>query len=304
MKKLLRISNNTTLILCSVSIAGLIFTNTFFLMLRDMIIKMGDVESFVDKFSIPASLVYIVFTVFHLSAMLTLILQLNFFKRDNLLRAFLFFTGITSLLMLFGDFALLSDISKEYVFGLPSEFIVLFFSQALHFIFYVLMIVLLLMTRRSVTEGGEEIVLKDDSIFINAQYIGILSGASGLILVSVFALVYSILYPLPLWAAKAGIIMTSLISIIPYILIVFYWLIIKFREKVGGVYDEKQYQDIAKASLFTLIVSVIIMTAIFLVQYFVSAFDFITFTWFPFYIFLVLLLFSSSTLYFSKRTAG
>ena len=98
--------------------------------------------------------------------------------------------------------------------------------------------------------------------------------------------------------------MTSLISIIPYILIVFYWLIIKCREKVGGWYDEKQYQDITKASLFTLVVSVIIMTAIFLVQYFVSAFDFITFTWFPFYIFLVLLLFSSSTLYFSKRTAG
>ena len=304
MKKLLKISNNITLVLCSVSIAGIIFTNTFFLILRDMIIKMGDVESFMNKFSIPVASVYILFTVFHLSAMLTLILQLNFFKRDNFLRAFLFFTGITSFLMLFGDSALSSDISKEYVFGLPSEFIILFFSQALHFIFYVLMLVLLVMTRRSVTEGREEIVLKDDSIFINAQYIGILSGASGLVLVSVFTLVCETLYPLPLWATKAGIIVTSLISIIPYILIVFYWLIIKFREKTGEWYDEKQYQDIAKASLLTLIVSVIIMTVIFFIQYFVSAFGFITYTWFPFYIFLVLLLFSSSTLYFSKRTAG
>lgn len=304
MKRLLKISNNTTLILCSISIAGLIFTNTFFLMLRKMIIEMGDVESFINKFSIPVTAVYIIFGIFHISAVLTLILQLNFFKRDNFLRAFLFFTGTTSVLMLFGDFALLSDISKEYVFGLPGEFNILFFSQALHFIFYILMIVLLASTGKSVIGDGREIVLKDDSIFINAQYIGILSGASGLVLVSIFSLMYSTLYPLPLWAAKAGIIITSLMAIIPYILIVFYWLIIKLRERISEWYDEKQYQDITKASLVTLIASIIIMTVIFLIQYFVSSFDFITITWFPFYIFLVLLLFSGSTLYFSKKTAS
>jgi hypothetical protein len=55
-KKLLKISNNTTLILCSISIAGLIFTNTFFLMLRDRIIDMGDVERLVDRFTIPVAL--------------------------------------------------------------------------------------------------------------------------------------------------------------------------------------------------------------------------------------------------------
>ena len=304
MKRLLKISNNTTLVLCVISIAGLIFTNTFFIMLRNMIIEMGDVESFMDKFSIPVASVYIIFTLFHLSALLTLILQLNFFKRDNFLRAFLFFTGITSLMMLFGDSALLSDISKEYVFGLPGEFYILFLSQALHFVFYVLMIVLLVSTGKSVGKEKEEIVLKDDSIFINAQYIGILSGASGLVLISVFSYMYSTLYPLPLWAAKAGVLVTSLIAVIPYILIVFYWLIIKLRERTGGWYDEKQYQDITKASLVTLIASIIVMTAVFLIQYYVSEFDFITLTWFPFYIFLVLLLFSSSTLYFSKRTAN
>jgi hypothetical protein len=304
MKRLLKISNNTTLVLCVISIAGLIFTNVFFIMLRNMIIEMGDVESFMDKFSVPVALVYIIFTLFHLSALLTLILQLNFFKRDNFLRSFLFFTGITSLMMLFGDSALSSDISKEYVFGLPDEFYILFLSQALHFVFYVLMIVLLVSTGKSVGKEKEEIVLKDDSIFINAQYIGILSGASGLILVSVFSFMYSTLYPLPLWAAKAGIIITSLIAVIPYVLIVFYWFIIKLKERTGEWYDEKQYQDITKASLVTLIASIIVMTAVFLIQYYVSEFDFITLTWFPFYIFLVLLLFSSSTLYFSKRAAN
>ena len=300
MKRLLKISNNTTLVLCSISIAGLIFTNTFFLMLRNMIINMGDVESFMDKFSIPVAVVYFIFIFFHLSAMLTLILQLNFFKRDNFLRAFLFFTGITSLLMLFGDFALASDISKEYIFGLPGEFNILFFSQALHFIFYILIIVLLVLTRKSVRKEGEEIVLKDDSIFINAQYIGILSGISGLILITIFSFLYLTVCPLPSWAVDAGIIVISLIAVIPYILIVLYWLIIKLREGISEWYDEKQYQDITRASLVTLIASIIVMAAIFVVQYFVSAFNIMSEIWFPFYIFLVLLLFSASTLYFNK----
>ncbi|MBE3089447.1 MAG: hypothetical protein IMZ45_00210 [Actinobacteria bacterium] len=300
MKRLLKISNNTTLVLCSISIAGLVFTNTFFLMLRDKIINIGDVESFMGKFSIPVAVVYFIFIFFHLSAILTLILQLNFFKRDNFLRAFLFFTGITSLLMLFGDFALASDISKEYIFGLPGEFNILFFSQALHFIFYILIIVLLVLTRKSVRKEGEEIVLKDDSIFINAQYIGILSGISGLILITIFSFLYLTVYPLPSWAVDAGIIVISLIAVIPYILIVLYWLIIKLREGISEWYDEKQYQDITRASLVTLIASIIVMAAIFVVQYFVSAFNIMSEIWFPFYIFLVLLLFSASTLYFNK----
>jgi len=218
MKKLMRVSNNTTLVLCLISIAGLIFTNTFYILLRNMITSMGDVETFMNRFSIPIAIVYIIYGFFHLAAIFTLVLELNFFKRDNFLRAFLFFTGIVSLLMVFGDFALMSDISKEYVFGLPGEFNILFFSQVLHLIFYILVIVLLVSSRKPVGKKGEEIVLKDDSIFINMQYIGILSGISGLVLVTIFSTLYLRVYDLPVWAIKAGIVMSSLMAVIPYIL--------------------------------------------------------------------------------------
>jgi hypothetical protein len=301
MKRLLKISNTTTLILCLISIAGLIFTNTFFLMLRDKIVNMGNVESFMNEFSIPVALVYCVFVLFHLSAMFTLILQLNFFKKENFLRAFLFFTGIVSLLMLLGDFALLSDISKEYIFAVPSEFNILFLSQALHFIFYTLIIVLLALTKKSILKKSEEVVLKDDSIFINAQYIGILSGISGLVLITIFSFFYLKVYPIPSWAVDAGVIVISLVAVIPYILIVLYWLVIKLNERIREWYDEKQYQDITRASLVTLIASVIIMALIFIVQYFAGSLKFFNEIWFPFYIFLVLLLFSASTLYFNKK---
>ena len=304
MKRLMKISNNTTLVLCSISIAGLIFNNIFYLMLRNIIINMGDVENFIDKFSIPVAGIYLVFGFFHLSAILTLILQLNFFKRDNFLRAFLFFAGTTSLLMLFADFALMSDITKEYIFGLPGEFNILFFSQALHFIFYILMIILLVLTRKSVRKKDEEIVLKDDSIFINAQYIGILSGASGLVLITIFSLLYLMVYPLPLWALKAGVVVTSLIAVIPYILIVLYWLIIKLKERITEWYDEKQYQDLTKSSLVTLLASIIFLLVVFIMQYIFKNFELLNFIWFPLYFFFILLLFSATTLFFNKRKLG
>jgi hypothetical protein len=300
MRRLLKISNNVTLVLCLSSAAGLIFTNTFFFMLRKVILNAGDVEALMNKFSIPVALVYILLGLSHTAAIFTLIMQLNFFKRDNFLRSFLFFTGIISLLMLFGDFALMSDISKEYIFGLPQEFIILFLSQALHFIFYILVLVLLAMTGKSARKESEEIVLKDDSIFINAQYIGILSGISGLGLITIFSVLYLMVYPQLLWAVDAGVIVLSLVSVIPYFLIVLFWLIIKIREGASEWYDEKQYQDITKASMFTMISSVIIMAIIFIVQNFISSFNFFNEIWFPFYMFLLLLLFSAGTLYLNK----
>jgi len=262
---------------------------------------MGDVESFITMFSIPVAVVYIIFGFFHLAAILTLILELKFFKRDNFLRAFLFFTSIVSLLMLLGDFALLSDISKEYVFGLPGEFNILFFSQALHLVFYFLMIVLLIFSRKSAGRKSEEIVLKDDSIFINAQYIGILSGISGLVLITIFSTFFLRFYDLPVWAIKSGIVMSSLIAVIPYILIVFYWLIIKLREKTGEWYDEKQYQDITRSSLVALMMSIILLLIVFIIQYIFGDFELLNFIWFPLYLFMTLLLFSSTTLFFNKR---
>ena len=301
MKRLMKISNNTTLVLCLISIAGLIFTNTFFILLRNMITGMGDVESFLTMFSIPVAVVYIIFGFFHLAAILTLILELKFFKRDNFLRAFLFFTSIVSLLMLLGDFALLSDISKEYVFGLPGEFNILFLSQALHLVFYIFMIVLLIFSRKSARRKSDEIVLKDDSIFINAQYIGILSGISGLVLITIFSTFFLRFYDLPVWAIKSGIVMSSLIAVIPYILIVFYWLIIKLREKTGEWYDEKQYQDITRSSLVALMMSIILLLIVFIIQYIFGDFELLNFIWFPLYLFMTLLLFSSTTLFFNKR---
>jgi hypothetical protein len=300
MKKLMKVNHLVAFILGLISIAGLVLTNTLFIMLRSRIINDVDVPAFLDSITLPTAAAYMIFFVFHISALLAIILQLKFFKRDNFLRAFLFFTGIISSLMLLGDSALMSDISKEYIFGLPNEFIVLFASQIVHLIFYVLIIILLSMTWKYLRKE-EEVAVKDESIFINAQYIGILSGISGLGLVALFSTVYTLIYSLPLWVIKAGIIVMALLAIIPYILIVIYWLIMKARVKVNEWYDEKQYQDITKAALITLPSSLFFMGVIFMLQYAISRFEILNFIWFPLFLFFTLLLFSSITLFLNKR---
>ena len=300
MKKLMKINHITAFILGLISIAGLALTNTLFIMLRSRIIDDIDVPAFLDRISLPTAAVYMVFFIFHISALLSIILQLKFFKRDSFLRAFLFFTGIISLLMLLGDTALMSDISKEYVFGLPDEFIVLFASQLLHLIFYVLTVILLLITWKYLKKE-EEAVVKDESIFINAQYIGIMSGISGLALVGLFSIVYTLVYSVPLWVIKAGIIVMALLAIIPYILIIIYWLIMKAKLRIKEWYDEKQYQDIAKATLITLPSSLFFMGVIYVLQYTIEKFEILNFIWFPLFLFFTLLLFSSITLFLNKR---
>jgi hypothetical protein len=302
MKRLLRISNKLTLILCSISIAGIIFTSTFFLILKNMIINIEDVETFINNFSIPVAVVYIIFGFFHLSAILTLMLHINFFKRDNFLRSFLFFTGITSLLMLFGDFALVNDIVEEYSFGFPNEFYILFASQVLHYIFYILMIILIIQTFKAFNKKSEEMVLKDDSIFINAQYIGILSGVSGLVLITIFSLLYLTFYPLPTWALKAGVIATSIVAVVPYILIVLYWLILKLKERISEWYDEKQFQDLSKSSMVSFLLSIVFLLIIFIIQYIFKNLQILNFIWFPLYFFFILLVFSAITLFFNKKS--
>ena len=93
-------------------------------------------------------------------------------------------------------------------------------------------------------------------------------------------------------------------AVIPYILIAFYWLIIKLREKTGEWYDEKQYQDITRSSLVAIVMSIIFLLIVFIIQYIFGNFELLNFIWFPLYFFFILLLFSSITLFFNKRKLG
>jgi len=84
------------------------------------------------------------------------------------------------------------------------------------------------------------------------------------------------------------------VFLIPYALVVIYWLSFKLKHRIKDWYDEKQLQDILKSSLTTLLLSVPGLAILLFIKI-PSHFYF-----FLYYMFLILLVFSSSTLYFFK----
>jgi hypothetical protein len=204
-------------------------------------------------------------------------------------------------LMVFGDFALIGDIVKEYNAGLPgieSEFAVLYLSQLLHLLFYCLVIIFTIMNNRIKklpARYDAEVPVKYEAIFINAQYIGIFTGLLGLailIALSIFS---------PLWAIKKGIVTVCAVLVIPYASIVAYWLVMKIRERVTEWYDEKQFQDVTKAGLISFISSIVILAILFVIQNILIKFPLLNLIWFPLYFFIALLIFSGTIIYMNKR---
>ena len=300
MKKLLGLSEKVTLSFSIISIIGFIYNFILYVRIDIRTINSGLINTLTGNSETYAGISIILIIIFHLFAILTIILRLKVIDRENIFLSFMFFISIISLIMIFGDFALISDIVKEYnagLSGIESEFVILFFSQSLHLLFYFLIIFSVILSnkaKRLPDRYDSEIPLKDEAIFINAQYIGIFTSVLGL------AILVSLSIFSPLWAIKKGIVTVCAVLIIPYVAIVIYWLVIKVRERVTEWYDEKQFQDVTKAG-FVSFLSSIAMLAIFFVIQNISKFLILNVIWFPLYFFIALLIFCGTILYFNKK---
>jgi len=301
MKKLLVLSEKATLSFSAISILAFIYNLILYVRIEIGTINLGSINTFISKTEVYAGISVILIIIFHLSAILTITLKLKAVERESILLSFIFFISIISLIMIFGDFALISDIVKEYNAGLPgieSEFIILYFSQFLHLLLYCLITIFIIWNnkvKKRTNQFDAETPLKDEVIFINTQYIGIFTGIFGL------SIMIALSASTPLWAIKKGIVIVCALLIIPYAAIAIYWLVIKIREKITEWYDEKQFQDVTKASLISFLSSVVILAIFFVLQNAFSKFLLLNVIWFPLYFFIALLIFSGTLLYFSKK---
>jgi hypothetical protein len=200
----------------------------------------------------------------------------------------LIFLGIISLFAMGGEKVMVDEIAREYRIGADiSERHVLNGAYILNLIFSLSLLFFTLKTfqveAKTISEGRVE-----EIIFTLAQYMGIISGGAGILLT--FNLIGRTVLPEKLWVYVPfyGL------FLIPYALIVLYWLSLKVKQKISNWYDEKQWQDVLKSSLTTLILSVPGL-GLFLFLNVSSKYYF-----FLYYIFLVLFIFSCSTLYFFK----
>ena len=228
--------------------------------------------------------------IFHLYAIIFIFSHFHKLKKFKILGIATLVLAVISLFFMGGEKVLFDEIAREYRLGLDvGEVNILRFAYIINLAFSILMFLLLLKTFRmsEIDDSGD--TFADEKIFIIAQCMGILSGVLGLYftftLIGLQVLANKIWIYIPFY----------ILFLIPYAVAVLYWLSFKRNQKISNWYDEKQFQDILKASLATLLLSV---PGLMIFLFFIKIPD--SFYWFLYYLFLILLIFSISTLYFFK----
>ncbi|MBG0786982.1 MAG: hypothetical protein H0S79_17945 [Anaerolineaceae bacterium] len=144
------------------------------------------------------------------------------------------------------------------------------------------------------TRASRDSIAQDVNIFMIVQVVGVVCGGMGFGMTML-----GFFYPKS-WNPLVHTVMGSVVLLIPYLLMVGYWLVMKMGEKAGGFFDEKQTRDVGRSSFLTLIVASVLMVALFITQF--NALDgVVKYIWLPLYLFGVIFLFSASNLVFSKQ---
>ena len=279
------------------SAAALIFNIVIFLPLYSRTTQFIELTPALESLGIVAGYNILVIAIFHLGSVTTLLLHLIFRKMTSFLKITAITLGIISGLMILADLALLSDIGKEYLLGWQTsgEWIILFISYGLHTV-TVILILFCIINNLKEDQKPVENVTKDEVLFLSLHSTGLICGGLGLI--GVFAALFS---NLSAWMMEKIVCMLGLVILSPYLVILVVWI---FRRKLANLspgLDEKQFQDLSRAGLWTLLISIPVMVGYFGLQVSSIAKKAWPLLWLPLTLFLILFLFSSFTLSYFKR---
>lgn len=125
----------------------------------------------------------------------------------------------------------------------------------------------------------------NETLYISTHIIGITCGLIGLVSTFVWP---QFIVELHLWELIA----------LPYALIWIYWLIIMRTRKTSELCDEKQEYDMTKATTTAMWLSIVVMGCIIFPLYSAKILD--GSVWYPGLLFLVILVYSSSTVFYFK----
>ena len=229
----------------------------------------------------------------HIALILLIVFSLN--RQSNTFRSgiALLITGAISFIALFFHWGGLTDVLKEYPAGLEvnNELKAIWVSHILHLFFILYSLTYLIRFIKVKQQVKPSSSLIGEQLFVSFNLIGIVCGITGLLIVTV-----DFFFRENPQSIKWAIIPSSLFIFIPYLLVLFVWLIRALNDKQSGWHDEKQKFDIYKSSTFTLLVSIPLMFSLFLFNY-NNVSGIVSVLWLPFYLFVVLSLFSVSSLY-------
>jgi hypothetical protein len=256
-----------------------------------------EVSPLTELFGMFVMLGLLIALTFHIVALLRLFFLFRTTQKMTVFRVLTLIVGIVSCITFVGEWAALHDIGDCLQTGMSCapEWQFLYLAFGPHSLFYALLIVFCIRLRREDPSTRPAQAARDETLFDIVHVVGTCCGLLGLgFTILIFfshvpsKMLYIILIPY------------CIFILLPYGLVLSYWLGMKRKEIQGEWYDEKQGQDLQKAGIFTLLVSLPLMTLFFGLNYVIPKNPGML-MWFPYYIFLVLVGFSGSALYFNRR---
>lgn len=210
--------------------------------------------------------------------------------------------GTVSAISLIFDFAALHDIGNDYlVYGYDCTMEWLWLSGSLIFrlFFYVILFLLIIRLMKGtggMVTSGDSVI--DELLFEVTQYVGMVSGITG-VAFTVYG--YAALGDFAIRGWLLWLLMFyCLFIILPWFLLVIYWIVRLSRRSELTLYDEKQKQDFASSGMTAWLSSIPVMILILIVSLSQPSSPTV-FLWFPFYLFFTLLVFSASLLLKFKK---
>ena len=275
----------------AIAVASLVLaTVSFVWILYDLFLISADLEGVLfGARGVIVGVGYLVVLLLHGAAFIFILMLFSRLRGYAALKTGSMAAIIISLFMIAVQKVMYDEVGREIKAGMENAGEIAFVNLGLviNAAFCLLVIGLTLFALRK--PHAEAALDKGGPIFTLAQFMGILSGFLGLFLT--FSLMARQVPTGRLWVYAPFYLM----FLFPYGLTALFWLAGKRKEHLRDWYDEKQWQDITLAALTTLILSIPALTIFLFIP------DAIGVYWYPYYLFMVLLLFSASTLYFYKR---
>lgn len=297
MSRFLKSLHLTALSFGFLAVVAIICNLVMFSILYPQVTQLLEQQPNWETYGIVAVINITVIAFYQLFSVLALLAQLISQRKTSFMIVAAITIGIISGLMVVGDISLLSDIGSEYQAGWQTrgEWWILFGSYGLHILSLVLGILSLIGNLKE-EERSEEQVLKDEVLFFSLHSTGVICGALGLI--GVAAGLFS---QLSLWMMERIVVVLSSLVLAPYLVILTVWLFRHWFGESSPILDEKQFQDLANAGLWTLIIMIPSMIIFFGFQLSFPDHRSWTVLWLPLLIFFSLAIFSSITMRYFRE---
>jgi len=200
---------------------------------------------------------------------------------------------VLSLLFVFSDVALLSDINKQYLHQFDQPEWTLVYPILVFQLFISIILLIFHFSGRFIKKSVES-VGRDINIFLVIQYVGLICGSMGLA-----AGFLGFLFPNG-YSLSIHSVLTSIILLLPYALAIGYWGLSKLKEKNRQWIDEKQQRDIGRSALMSLLVMTIFMIFLFVIN-FRNLDGVVRNLWLPLNLFGTIFVFSLGNLIYSAK---